>query len=259
MWWYLFDNKYRLNQSLSDLYQKTNIIFVTLYKYPIFDKYIQYDTLCIIMSEENLSQKSKEALRNIRNMLMHYGRVPSVRELMNVMGYKSPRSAMLLMEELADNGFLQRKDDGGFRMVKDLESGIVARTVTIPIVGTVTCGSPLLAEENIEGMVSVSTTIAKPGSKYFLLKAKGDSMDEAGINEGDLILVRQQPVASEGENIVALIDDEATVKEYRHKGDIVTLLPRSSNPEHHPIILTHDFQIQGVVVATIPKSNIKTT
>lgn len=211
------------------------------------------------MSENDLSIKALEALRHIRNALMHTGRVPSVRELMTMLGYKSPRSAVLLMEELADGGFLERREDGTFRLVKDVESGTVARTVAIPLVGSVACGAPLLAQENIEAFVSVDISLAQPGNKYFLLHAVGDSMDAVGIHEGDLILVRQQQVANQGEKIVALIDDEATVKEYRRSGDIVMLLPRSNNPVHQPIILTHDFKIQGVVIATIPKSQFKTT
>ena len=77
-------------------------------------------------------------------------------------------------------------------------------------------------------------------------------MDEAGINEGNLVLVRQQSTADEGDNVVALIDDEATIKEFHRTGNMIVLKPKSSNKEHTPIILTNDFQIQGVVVATIP-------
>lgn len=205
------------------------------------------------MSEENLSYKAKEALRHIRNYLMSYGRFPSVRYLMTAMDYKSPRSAMLLMEELHKNAFLSRKADGSYVLIKDLSDENNARTVAIPLVGIVACGAPLLAEENCEALIPVSTAIARPGYKYFLLKAKGNSMDEAGIKDGDFILVRQQQTAKNGDNIVALIDDEATVKEYQNKGDFVTLLPRSSDLRHQPIILTKNFQIQGIVVATIPK------
>lgn len=207
------------------------------------------------MGEESLSVKSREALRHIRSWIMQYGKAPSVRDLMNLMEYKSPRSAVLLMDELQENGFLKRKTDGSFRMVKDLEEGNVARTVAIPLVGSVPCGSPLLAIENIEAMIPVSISIAKPGSKYFLLRAKGNSMDKAGISNGDLLLIRQQSNAYNGQKIVALIDDEATVKEYHHKGNYVTLLPRSTEAKHQPIILTNNFQIQGIVVATIPFIN----
>lgn len=205
------------------------------------------------MGEENLGNKAKEALKHLRSFIMRHGRMPSTRELMKEMQYKSPLSPMLLLNELAANGFLERKTDGSYRLIKDLMEGESVRTVAVPLVGTVTCGAPILAQENIEAMIPISTRLAKPGSKYFLLRAKGDSMDEAGINDGDLMLIKQQPTANNGQNVVALIDDEATVKEYNHKGEFVTLMPRSRNPAHQPIILTLDFQIQGVVVATIPK------
>lgn len=138
-----------------------------------------------------------------------------------------------------------KKADRSYILIKDLIEGESARTVAVPLVGTVTCGTPILAQENIEAMIPVSTRLAKPGSKYFLLRAKGDSMNEAGINDGDLILIKQQPTAINGQYVVALIDDEATVKEYQHRGEYVTLLPRSSSKMHQPIILMQDFQIQG--------------
>jgi repressor LexA len=205
------------------------------------------------MSEDALSLKAKEALRHIRNSLMQFGRIPSVRDLMNAMDYKSPRSAVILMEELEMNGFLERRSDGGYRLIKDLEAGNIARTVSVPLVGTVSCGMPILADQNIEAHLPVSVTLAKPGSKYFLLKARGDSMDMAGIDDGDLMLIRQQNIAENGQKVVALVEDEATVKEFQKKGEYIALLPRSANAKHQPIILTADFQIQGVVIAVIPK------
>jgi repressor LexA len=205
------------------------------------------------MSEEALSMKSREALRHIRNWLMHQGRMPSMRELMGAMEYKSPRSPMLLIKELESSGFIEKKTGGGYRLVKDLAEGRTVQTVSVPLVGTVTCGTPILAEQNIEAMIPVSTTLAKTGNEYFLLKAKGDSMDATGINDGDLILIRKQSTAENGQRVVALIDDEVTVKEFHRIGNIVRLIPRSTNKVHQPIILTNDFMVQGVVVATIPK------
>ncbi len=205
------------------------------------------------MSEDSLGIKAREALRHIRNFLMQHGRMPSIRELMKEMKYKSPLSPMLLLNKLAANDFLEKKPDGSYILLKDLTARGSARTVAIPLVGTASCGMPILAQENIEAMIPVSTNLAKPGSTYFLLRARGDSMNEVGINNGDLILVKQQPTASNGQNVVALIDDEATVKEFQHKGNFVTLLPRSNNKTLQPIILTQDFKIQGVVVAIIPK------
>jgi repressor LexA len=157
------------------------------------------------------------------------------------------------MQELEHGGFLKKRVDGSYAMVKDIrnnESSV--QTVDVPLVGTVTCGAPILAHENIEAMIPVSTALAKPGNKYFMLRAKGDSMDEAGINDGDLILVRQQTTAENGQAVVALIDDEATVKVFSRSENFVTLIPRSSNKRHQPIILTIELKVQGIVVATIP-------
>jgi repressor LexA len=208
-----------------------------------------------MMGNDKISIKAREALRHIRNVVMVTGGVPSIRKLMKLMKYRSPRSAMILMQELEENRFLRQRKDGSYQLLKDLEEDKITRTVDIPLVGSVPCGIPMLAQENIEAMIPVSTSLARSGSKYFLLRASGDSMDEAGIDDGDLILVRQQPSADNGQQIVALIDDEATVKEYHFKGNIVTLMPRSSNPKHKPIILTSEFQIQGIIVATIPHIN----
>jgi repressor LexA len=207
------------------------------------------------MSEDSLSLKAKEALRHIRNFIMLNGRLPSVRELMGAMGYKSPRSSTLLMDELAVGGFLEKKADGSFRMIKDLDSNDGGRTVLVPLVGNVTCGAPILAEENIEAMIPVSIALARPGNKYFLLHAQGDSMNMAGICDRDLILVKQQQTAENGDKVVALIDEAATVKEFHHRGGYVTLLPRSSNGRHQPIILTDNFRVQGVVIAAIPTTS----
>ncbi len=131
-----------------------------------------------------------------------------------------------------------------------------SHTIEIPVVGQAACGMPILAEENITAVIPVSTKVAVPPYKYFFLKAKGDSMNRAGINDGDMVLIRQQNTARAGEVIVALIDDEATIKEYSPAGDMVLLKPKSTNSVHRPIVLTRDFAIQGVVVTTLPSFDI---
>ena len=216
---------------------------------------IQYYTLCIVMKIQ-LNAKELEAVRHIRNWIANKGRAPSVRELMKALEYKSPHSAALLIRSLLDKGVLRKRPSGDLQLLKDpQESSAHARTVDVPLVGTVACGSPILAQENIEAMIPVSVNLARPGNKYFFLRADGDSMDMAGIGDGDLVLVRQQQTAENGDKVVALIDDEATVKEFHRGRDVVMLMPKSKNKLHKPIILTDNFQVQGVVVATIP--NIK--
>ena len=198
--------------------------------------------------------KQVEAIRHIRNWLMHRARTPSIRELMSDLGYKSPRSVQDILEQLKDKGVIKKLGSGDYQLVMNPDFGSThAQTVSIPIVGAVACGSPVLAEENIEGYIPVSTSLAKAGAKYFLLHAKGDSMVEAGINDGDLVLIKQQSTADDGDNVVALIDGEATIKEFHRINDMIILKPKSSNKKHKPIILTNDFQVQGIVVASIPE------
>ncbi|MEX1014604.1 MAG: transcriptional repressor LexA [Candidatus Paceibacterota bacterium] len=205
------------------------------------------------MSKKELKEKELEAFRYIRNAIVHGGFSPSVRNLRDELGYKSPRSALLLLNSLIERGWIKRNSQGDLLVRKDLEEQEDhARTVELPLVGAVSCGSPILAEENIEAYIPVSRSIVSSGGNYFLLRATGDSMDQAGIQNGDILLVRQQNHASNGEKIVALIDDEATVKEFSKNNGFVVLKPRSSNKEHKPIIVSNNFSIQGVIVATLP-------
>jgi repressor LexA len=204
------------------------------------------------MANSQVSAKETEALRFIRNSLIQGSKSPSVREIQRHLGYGSPRSAALIVEKLIKTHRIERKADGRLRLLEELqESDSHARTVQIPLVGPVACGTRLLANENVEAMIPVSTVLAKPGHSYFLLRAKGDSMNAAGINDGDLVLVRQQETADTGRVVVALIDDEATVKEFHRTPTTIVLKPRSYSNHYHPIILTKEFQIQGVVLTTI--------
>lgn len=213
----------------------------------------RYDTLGTQMDKTPFTTKESQALRYLRNAIVHEGQSPSVRDLARELGYKSPRTAFLLLQKFITMGYVQRKPDGKLQMRKrEALAEDRASTVPIPLVGTVACGTPMLAEENIEAYVPVSNRLAKPGARYFLLRASGDSMDKAGIEDGDLLLVRQQATAENGQTVVALIDDSATVKEFHQEKGVIVLKPRSRNREHRPMILTEEFQIQGIVACTIP-------
>lgn len=201
-----------------------------------------------------MNDRELEAFREVRNSLIKRGRPPSVRELMIDLGYRSPRSAAVLIDRLIEKGLLRRKLDGGLQLLAEPElNQDHAQTVNVPLVGTVACGSPILADENIEAVIPVSTKMAKPPHQYFLLKVHGDSMNECDIHDQDLVLIRQQATAENGDLVVALIDTEATVKEFHSSRNTIILKPRSTNRAHQPIVLTEDFQIQGIVVATLPK------
>jgi repressor LexA len=206
----------------------------------------------VSMDRKNLTRKDREAIRHIRNCLVHHGRSPSVRELMRALDYNSPRSAALVLDRLMAAGTLMRRPDGTLRILKDPTDAVTnPQTVEVPLVGSVACGTPIFAQENIEAMIPISNRFVRSGSRYFLLKTLGDSMDEAGIDDGDLVLVRQQSTARNGDLVVALIDDNATVKEFHHSGTTIILKPKSRNKKHQAIILTQDFLVQGIVTRII--------
>jgi repressor LexA len=210
------------------------------------------------MKTKLLTDKELEAFRAIRNSILHKGRAPLVRELMNELEYSSPRSVSYILEKLEEAGFISRPGRGQIRLKTDLPgSDSNAQTVDVPLVGSAPCGTPVFAEENIECTYPVSTALARKPYRYFLLRATGDSMNKAGIRDSNLVLVRQQQLASNGDIVVALIDGEATIKEFHRQSQAVILKPRSSNPKHKPIILTEDFQVLGVVQRVIDNSTLK--
>ncbi len=198
----------------------------------------------------NLSDKDKKAFALIRNKIIHYGESPTLREINEVTGGKSPRSASLVIDRLVESGLI--KKNGRNLILANTYNESSVSTIDIPLVGSVACGTPIFAEENIQTYIQVSTRMVQKGSTYFLLRASGDSMDEAGINSGDLLLIRQQDSAENGDKVVALINDEATVKVFEKTRDAVILRPKSKNKNHKPIILTDNCMIQGVVVAVLP-------
>jgi len=120
--------------------------------------------------------------------------------------------------------------------------------VRIPLVGSAPCGNPLLGEENIEEYINVPKSKIKPGNKYFILRASGDSMNLAGILDGDLVLCRYGVKGETGDRVVALLGDNVTIKVYgpRENG-IRLLLPKSTNKVHMPITPEEGDTVQGVV------------
>jgi repressor LexA len=203
-----------------------------------------------------INDNDKKAYAFIRNRVVHGIESPTLREINEVIQKSSPRSAVLALERLEKAGLIKRIGKKIRLVSQSLEHNKSVSTVDIPVVGIVAAGMPILAEENIEATIPVSTALAKPGSKYFLLRIAGTSMNLAkiggvSINNGDIVLVRQQESADDGNIVVALINDSATVKILERRNGMVILRPRSSDP-HKPIILTDNCIIQGVVVAVLP-------
>ena len=134
------------------------------------------------------------------------------------------------------------------------DTGVARRSyVSVPFYAALaSCGSPNEVETEVDDTYDVDSRLIRSGYKYFLVRAEGDSMNLAGIKSGDLLLVRVQDHADVGQKVVACVDGGVTVKEYQRLAEYAVLMPRSTNPEHKPIILAEDAEIQGVIAAVIP-------
>lgn len=203
---------------------------------------------------KDLTQKQKRALVVIREFMNSKGKAPTIEELRKKLGYKSPNSISQFLNVLEEKDFIERTG----QKERNIAIKIQGEMVQVPIVGNITCGLPILAQQNIEGYIPVSKDLLRGNvNDYFILETIGNSMDMVGIDDGDYVLVQSQPIADSGDKVVALINDEATIKLYRPGDDYVALVPKSSDLTYKPIILSKDFIIQGVVKDVIKKESLR--
>lgn len=185
-----------------------------------------------------LSQKEKEILEYIISR-SEYGVPPSVREICAELGYKSTSTAHKYLTLLEEKGYLE-KQSGKNRSIKLRGES----SVQVPLLGTVAAGQPILAVEQIEEYIPVKTNYS--GKDLFALRVKGESMIEAGILNGDIIVARKTPTATNGEIVVAMIEDEATVKRFFKEDNRFRLQPENSSMG--PIYTDH-VDILGKVIS----------
>ena len=198
------------------------------------------------MAQGKITAKQKEILDYIKEQILERGYPPAVREICEAVHLKSTSSVHSHLETLEKNGYIRRDPtkpraieicDDSFQMVR-------TELVSLPVVGNVAAGQPILAEENIESYFPIPAEYIPTGEPSFILKVRGDSMVNAGSNNGDQIFVQSCATARNGDMVVALIDDSATVKTfYREKGHI-RLQPENDNMA--PIIV-NDCKILGKV------------
>ncbi len=193
-----------------------------------------------------LTGRQKEILEFIYTHIREEGYPPTVREIGEKFSLTSTGSVRDHLNALIRKGYIEKTPalSRGIRLAKET----ITDLYSIPIVGKIVAGEPELAIENIEGRLIVDKKLAK-SRKTFALRVKGDSMIEEGIMEGDYVVVRPQPAAEQGEIVVALIGDEATVKKFKRKGKSIKLLP--ANPSYSPIEVTEDVTIVGKVIGII--------
>jgi repressor LexA len=197
----------------------------------------------------NLTKRQSEIFEFINRHLEKTGYPPTVREIGKALGLHSPSTVHAHLAKLEKSGVLRRDPSKprAIEVLVDRAKRVMAPGV--PLVGQVAAGSPILAEENIEEMLEVPAMLGAESGDYGL-RVRGDSMRDAGILEGDLVIVRPADEATNGQIVVALLGDEATVKRYFREADAIRLQPE--NPDYEPII-TREAEILGRVIGVFRK------
>jgi len=197
----------------------------------------------------------EEVLRAINDSFINRGLPPTIEELRRKLGVGSTRTVLRYLRWLEEEGDIERWS--GARGVRPLRSDIsTVQTRAVPVVGQAPAGALLLAEQNVESWVQIPKRITRPGSQYFLLRVRGNSMNKAKVDgkrieDGDLVLARQQTIANDRDIVVALVDGEATIKRFARGSGYYVLKPDSTDTKHRPIVVDGDFCIQGAVVRVL--------
>ena len=197
------------------------------------------------MENRPITKKQEEILNYIKDEILERGFPPAVREICQAVGLKSTSSVHSHLESLEKNGYI-RRDPTKPRAIEILDESfnmLRREMVNVPVVGTVAAGQPILAEQNIDSYVPIPSEYM-PNEQSFILKVKGESMVNAGILDGDSVLVMQQTTARNGDIVVALIEDSATVKTYYKENGHYRLQPENDTMD--PIIVD-DCKILGKV------------
>jgi len=200
----------------------------------------------VSMGQGKISPKQKEILEYIKSQILERGFPPAVRDICEAVHLKSTSSVHSHLETLEKNGYI-RRDPTKPRAIEILDDSfnfMRREMVNVPIIGRVAAGEPILAEQNIENYFPIPMEYM-PNSQTFILKVKGESMINAGILDGDFVLVEQRATAHNGEMVVALIEDGATVKTFYKEDGYIRLQPENDTMD--PIIVT-DLQILGKVI-----------
>lgn len=198
----------------------------------------------------DLTDRQKSILNYIKKVIKTKGYPPAVREIGEAVGLSSSSTVHSHLNQLESKGYIKRDPskpraieviDDSFRSMKEM--------IDLPVLGRVTAGQPILAVENLEDTFPLPLEFVR-SEDAFMLRIKGDSMQKAGIMDGDLVIVRKESTARNGEIIVALLDDEATVKRFYKESNYIRLQPENDNYEP---ILTREVSIIGKVIGLVRK------
>ena len=193
---------------------------------------------------DKISKKQQEIFSFIKSFIDETGTPPSVREIGSAVALKSPSTVQYHLNALIEAGYLEKGSTNMKRTLRIAQKS--SSTYHVPLLGTVTAGKPILAIESIEDYIPVS--VNSKGKELFALRVRGDSMINASILDGDIVIVERTPAAENGDIVVALIEDEATVKRFYKENGHFRLQPENDNYE--PIIVD-ELAILGKVVSLI--------
>ena len=202
---------------------------------------------------EKLTQKEQFVFQKVREFTAE-GKKLTIRALQAALGYASPRSISVMLDQIMAKWWLYRDSHDELRISPQYTTDSY-EVRGIPLIWAIACGMPIFAEENIETKIPISTKLLRANDEYFFLRAEWDSMNQKWVNDWDLVLIRKTNIPEEWKIVVALINDEATLKEYKQINGCVYLIPHSDNPKHRPIILDEsdgNIMVQWIFVRAFP-------
>ncbi len=198
----------------------------------------------------SITQRQKELLEFIVHQVREYSMPPSLSEMADHLGVKSKNAIAKLLASLEEGGYIETNGKArGISIINSLSESLEKGLVRVPVLGSIQAGSPHLAEEFVEEWINLPQSFIKGRRDVFLLRVRGDSMINAGIHEGDLVIVRPTREAKNNDIVVALLHDEATVKRFVQIKNRAYL--KAENPDYQNIYPKEDWMVQGKVVGVI--------
>lgn len=199
--------------------------------------------------EVRLTRRQEDILVFVKDHIKKSGFPPTILEIQEEFSFRSPNAVQEHLKALEHKGQIRRSPNKwrGLEVV----GTTMPSAVSVPLIGRIAAGTPILAEENIERTISVDRSLVHRATKLFALHVRGNSMIKAGIYDGDIVVAQQQSVAENGDIVIALLCDEATVKRFYHKNKVILLQPENDTMQAIKVTGGEDFRILGKVVATL--------
>jgi len=199
---------------------------------------------------DTLTEKQEAVLKFIELYQMNHGASPTIREIKEHFDVKSDNSILKHLKALQEKGYIEKDDTPrGIKLLESVRDKLQSQGIKVPLLGHIPAGGPVLSEEYIEDMIEISEDIAPTPEDCFMLRVHGQSMIDVGIFEGDIVIINPKKPHRSGDIVVALVDNENTLKRYMNEQGKIYL--KAENAEYENIYPEHDLQIQGVVIGLL--------